>query len=116
MYLQSAFRMNPSEPIEPQTIVEIAGVVPENVIEKLFTAWVQKEYFAIQKAVAGVTREGYSGSQVISQLYDRVLADVELTSAQKAHLAERFGQADRGLIDGGDEQLQLLKLLAAPSA
>ncbi|KAI9330963.1 P-loop containing nucleoside triphosphate hydrolase protein [Obelidium mucronatum] len=111
MYLQSAYRLHQNDIIKADVIVEIAGIVPFNVIDNLFSCWVKKDFYAIQKAVQSVTREGYSGTQVVSQLHDRVLTDVELTCAQKARMSESFGLIDRALVDGSDEQLQLLKLL-----
>ncbi|KAI8615907.1 replication factor C subunit 2 [Chytriomyces sp. MP71] len=113
MYLQSAFRLHQYEPIPATSIVEIAGVVPLPVIEDLFTAWMRREVYAVQKAVQEVTRNGYSGSQLVSQLHDRVLGDVELSTMQKARMCESFGLVDRALVDGSDEQLQLLKLLVS---
>ncbi|KAJ3242151.1 replication factor C subunit 4 [Chytriomyces hyalinus] len=113
MYLQSAFRLYPTAEIPPQAIVEIAGVAPSSVIETLFTAWQKKEFYAVQNAVAQIVRSGYSGTQVVSQLHDRVLSDVQLTSIQKARMCETFGGVDRALVDGSDEELQLLKLLVS---
>ncbi|ORY45332.1 P-loop containing nucleoside triphosphate hydrolase protein [Rhizoclosmatium globosum] len=101
MYLQSAYRLHQDEVIQPDAIVEIAGVVPFRV----------KDFYVIQQAVQRVTREGYSGTQVVSQLHDRMLSDVELTCAQKARMSESFGAIDKALVDGSDEQMQLLKLL-----
>ncbi|KAJ3017600.1 UNVERIFIED_CONTAM: hypothetical protein HDU68_011571 [Siphonaria sp. JEL0065] len=111
MYLQSAYRLHQNDIIKPEVIVEIAGVVPFKVVDDLFSAWIKKDFYVIQKVVQSVAREGYSGTQVVSQLHDRVLTDVELTCAQKARMSESFGLIDRALVDGSDEQLQLLKLL-----
>ncbi|KAI8835354.1 P-loop containing nucleoside triphosphate hydrolase protein [Chytriomyces cf. hyalinus JEL632] len=113
MYLQSAFRLHPTAEIPPQAIVEIAGVAPSSVIETLFAAWQKKEFYSVQNAVAQIVRSGYSGTQVVSQLHDRVLSDVLLTSIQKARMCETFGGVDRALVDGSDEELQLLKLLVS---
>ncbi|KAJ3142058.1 hypothetical protein HK100_003253 [Physocladia obscura] len=112
MYLQSAYRLHQSEPIEARVIVEIAGVVPDAVIDGLFTAWVGRRFYEAQKCVKDVVRNGYSGGQIVLQLFDRVLGDVELTSTQKARMSESFGQIDKALIDGSDEEMQLLKLLS----
>ncbi|KAJ3060995.1 replication factor C subunit 4 [Rhizoclosmatium hyalinum] len=111
MYLQSAYRLHQDDVIQPDAIVEIAGVVPFRVVDDLFSAWVKKDFYVIQQAVQRVTREGYSGTQVVSQLHDRMLSDVELTCAQKARMSESFGAIDKALVDGSDEQMQLLKLL-----
>ncbi|KAJ3075968.1 replication factor C subunit 4 [Podochytrium sp. JEL0797] len=111
MYLQSAVRLCQGTPIPPNVIVEIAGVVPQAVIEDLWTAWVSKDFYRIQEVVGRVGREGYSGVQVVSQLHDRMIADVEVSGARKAVMAEAFGGVDRAMVEGSDEGLQVLKLL-----
>ena len=86
-YLQSASRLagstNPPTPITPSDIQEIAGVVPTPVIEDLATTLgvelvndgmevdgpTQKVAFeTIQKKVKQIVRDGYSGTQILTQV------------------------------------------------
>ncbi|KAI8816311.1 P-loop containing nucleoside triphosphate hydrolase protein [Fimicolochytrium jonesii] len=110
MLLQSAFRLYQKELITSAAICEIAGVVPESVIDGLVTAWQSRDIAQIETAVERVVRQGYSGAQLMDQLQERVLADNHLTSIEKSKISISIGQMDKALVDGADEQLQLLSL------
>ena len=45
-----------------------------------------------------------------TQLHDYIMEHESLSAAQKAKCAINFGQADKDLTDGADEELQLLNL------
>jgi len=86
-YLQSASRLasisNPPTPIFPSDIQEIAGVIPDKVINDFATVLgidvedgtmdvdrnVRKtDFSAIQKNVKTIVREGYAATQLLSQV------------------------------------------------
>ncbi|KAJ3144269.1 hypothetical protein HDU86_002079 [Geranomyces michiganensis] len=113
MLLQSAHRLHMGNEITVEHICEIAGVVPESVIESLLAAWTSGSVSKIEVAVASVVRQGYSATQILDQLQDRVLADAHLTSKQKAKIALSVASMDKALVDGADEQLQLLQLMVS---
>jgi len=80
--------------------------------------WQFKE---IQEAVDSIVRSGYSAGQILSQLHDLIVEDGALRTKQKASLTLQLSQTDKALVDGSDEQLQLMNLacrmgaiLAAP--
>ncbi len=54
--------------------------------------------------------EGYAAQQVLLQLQGTVLADASLPDLGKATALEVLALADKGLVDGGDEYLQLLNV------
>lgn len=88
----------------------------------------------VRKAVRNISMEGYSTAQLLIQvsatlcpmqlrlfaekyatpfalqLHDYIILHPTLTAAQKARCALDFGEADKALVDGGDEELQLLNL------
>lgn len=139
-YLQSASRLHSvgqtSTPVTPASIVEIAGVVPDRAVRGLARAIgvpprpteeddedmdsADKKAAARKGSVGGferlrdqvrhVTREGFSTSQLLIQLHDYIMDHEALTAARKAKCALEFGQADKDLTDGADEELQLLNL------
>ncbi|KAI9088338.1 P-loop containing nucleoside triphosphate hydrolase protein [Phlyctochytrium arcticum] len=111
MLLQSAYRFYQTEAISQEAICEIAGVVPETLIEKVMEAWQSKNSGTIEKTVEEVIRDGYSGYQILSQLHEMVMKDAHLTAVQKAKMAQTLGQVDKALVDGASEHLQLLRLL-----
>ncbi len=83
-YLQSASRLSsstsPPTPITPRDVQEIAGVVPDDIInnfatvlgidmDQAVTGTAPKPGFTgIRSAVKEIIREGYSASQVLSQV------------------------------------------------
>ncbi|KAI0736829.1 replication factor C [Fomitopsis betulina] len=130
-YLQSASRLsmstNPPTDIIPSDIEEIAGVVQTSVINDFAVtlgvdlisadamevdsnAVRAKNFDAIRKTVKGIIRQGYSASQVISQLHDLVIEHPTLSARQKSKCALAFAEADKALCDGADEELWILEV------
>ncbi|KAF5357941.1 hypothetical protein D9756_001887 [Leucocoprinus leucothites] len=128
-YLQSASRLSsasiPPTPILPRDIQEIAGVVPDNVVNDFARALgidVEDEamdvdnnnektnFTTIQKKVKAIVREGYSATQILSQIHDLVVLHPLLNSKQKSACALVFAEADKALCDGSDEELWILEI------
>ncbi|PWN40907.1 putative RFC2-DNA replication factor C, 41 kd subunit [Ceraceosorus guamensis] len=138
-YLQSASRLHgagtaSSTPITRQSIVEIAGVVPSlairalgksigvdpppdedgNVddgdVEMLAPGPATTPFEIVQKQVKSLAMEGFSTTQLLLQLHDYIMLHPLLTAKAKAKCAIDLGDADKALIDGGDEELQLFNL------
>lgn len=139
-YLQSAARLSastdPPSPILPRDIQEIAGVVPDAVIRKLAqTLGIDvtligggdgdvemddapsltvesnlRGFDLIRGTVRSLVREGFSASQVLSQLHDVIVAHPTLTGQQKSACALVMAEADKALCDGADEELWILEV------
>ncbi|GAA6020088.1 hypothetical protein JCM11491_006392 [Sporobolomyces phaffii] len=126
-YLQSASRLHSAtkEPITPYSIQEIGGVVPDKVMLELGLALgvkdrdgdvemddkkksVSSPFETVRRAVQKVVREGYSATQILSQLHDLIILDALVDPRSKACAAMELGLADKALTDGADEELQLL--------
>ncbi|KAL9714817.1 Subunit of heteropentameric Replication factor C (RF-C) [Leucoagaricus gongylophorus] len=126
-YLQSASRLAsasiPPTPILPYDIQEIAGVVPDKVIDDFATVLGidvedrtmdidsdnrKTDFTTIQKKVKAIIREGYSATQLLSQIHDLVILRSLLNSKQKSACALVFAEADKALCDGSDEELWIL--------
>ncbi|KAJ3562967.1 hypothetical protein NP233_g9246 [Leucocoprinus birnbaumii] len=129
-YLQSASRLSsasiPPTPILARDIQEIAGVVPDKVVNEFARALGidiedddmdvdgitngKTNFTAIQKKVKAIVREGYSATQILSQLHDLVVLHPLLNSKQKSACALVFAEADKALCDGSDEELWILEI------
>ncbi|GAA99693.1 uncharacterized protein L969DRAFT_89546 [Mixia osmundae IAM 14324] len=136
-YLQSASRLyGKDKPVDPVSIQEIAGVVPDPVINSLArdlgvdvpeSAAEAKAgedndlmqvdpkkpnktggFDAVNAAVTRVVRQGYSATQLLSQLHDVCIFNVLLSKRAKSAIAMALGEADKCLTDGADEHLQIL--------
>lgn len=106
-YLQSAARLYGAS-ITSERIVAVSGVVPDDVVEGLLKVCRTAAFDRAQAAVTDIAAEGYPVSQVLSQLHDLIVAADDVTDEQKARICERLAEADKCLIDGADEFLQLL--------
>lgn len=95
--------------IDKQVIAEIAGLPPSSVIDKLWTALSSNSDFnKMQDSVEEVCASGYSAQFLLSALLPKVMADETLTELGKAQLAIRMAEAEKNMIEGADELLQLL--------
>ncbi|CAA7265401.1 unnamed protein product [Cyclocybe aegerita] len=129
-YLQSASRLssssNPPTPILPADIQEIAGVVPNDVINDFAIVLGieanagmdvdevpnqrRSGFEPMRKKVKFLMREGYSAAQIISQLHDFVVFHPTLNGRKKSVCALVFAEADKALCDGADEELWVLEV------
>ncbi|KAI0063407.1 P-loop containing nucleoside triphosphate hydrolase protein [Artomyces pyxidatus] len=138
-YLQSAARLsaasNPVAPITSRDIQEIAGVVPDSIVNKFAKTLgidipdavdeygdvemadvgktsnnTLRGFDLIREEVRGLMREGYSASQILTQLHDLVILHQTLTARQKSSCALVMAEADKALCDGADEELWILEV------
>ena len=65
---------------------------------------------AIHRTVKKIAQEGYSASQLLIQLHDYLIEHPTLEAKKKATCALALGETDKALVDGADEELQLLNL------
>ncbi|KAJ6157713.1 Replication factor C subunit 2 [Penicillium chermesinum] len=100
--------------ITVRTIEEIAGVVPESILDDLMQAMQPKSsgssYGAVSKVVTDLVADGWSATQLISQLYRRVVFNEAIPDIQKNKIVMAFSEMDKRLVDGSDEHLSVLDL------
>lgn len=118
--LQSAHRMVKSgSPLRMDDIAAAACLVPDSVVTEFETVTCNKGVTnsTVRKFVdENILNEGYSAQQLISQYSDRLFKQgsedgvARLNDIQRAAIAIAVAQADKALIDGCDEQLQLYNL------
>ncbi|EMC95158.1 hypothetical protein BAUCODRAFT_35150 [Baudoinia panamericana UAMH 10762] len=104
-----------SPAVTVRSIEDIAGVIPDGTIDSLFTAMQPSSkgtiYGRVAKVVEDLIAEGWSASQIVNQLYDRVVVHDEATGdRQKARIVCIFSAVDKRLVDGSDEHLTILDL------
>ncbi|KAK4290655.1 hypothetical protein Pmani_036454 [Petrolisthes manimaculis] len=108
--LQSAARLRSGEDIRQRDVYEISGVVEDTWIEKLMETCTTDSYEKLSDFITSMMTEGYSATQVLNQLQDKIVGLGSLTDLQKATICERIAVCDHRLIEGGDEYLQVLDL------
>ncbi|KAF8469639.1 P-loop containing nucleoside triphosphate hydrolase protein [Kalaharituber pfeilii] len=104
-----------SKSISVRSIEEIAGVIPDDTINTLLVACEPRlghasNYPEISKIVTDIVADGWSASQVVLQLYNRLIFDDLIPAHQKNEIVLIFSEVDKRLADGSDEQLQILDL------
>ncbi|XP_072180352.1 replication factor C subunit 4-like [Diadema setosum] len=109
-FLQSLHRLQREDGILIQDIYEIAGVVPDDTIKNLIETCYKGSYEKLDETVQDLLQNGYSASQVVSQVFDVIVERGELTDKQKSAIAERLAIIDKRLCDGADEGLQTMDL------
>lgn len=90
-------------------IAEIAGLPPPSVVDDLWTVLGSaKSFDGMQKAVEDVTAGGYSAQVLLSGMLPKIIKDDVLNEKSKALIAIRLAEAEKNMIDGADEYLQLM--------
>ncbi|KAL2051296.1 hypothetical protein ABVK25_008348 [Lepraria finkii] len=97
-----------------RSIEEIAGVIPNDVVDGLLKAMQPSSrgavYEAVAKQVTDLVADGWSATQVVTQLYQKIVYDDTLSNKQKTKIVMAFSDVDKRLVDGSDEHLTILDL------
>lgn len=116
-YLQSASRLHGENEVTARSIQEIAGVVPDAELAILVSAVgvgdgapAKTTFEGVRTAVEKLVRDGYSAYQILSQLHDLLILDPLVSTRSKCAVGLAMGECDKNLVDGADEELQLLNL------
>ncbi|KAG6394691.1 hypothetical protein SASPL_145281 [Salvia splendens] len=107
LVLRGAARLFGSS-ISSKDLISVSGVIPDGIMQALFTACKSGDFDIADKEVKNVIAEGYPASQMLNHLFDVVVESDDIPDDQKARMCKKFGEADKCLVDGADEYLQLL--------
>lgn len=111
-FLQSGYNLQGSEAITPRMICEMAGIIPQDMMQELIDVWSSNDTKAIERKVQDMMNEGYSGENIVSQIHDAIIKDESLNTIQKAKISQVVSVVDIDLVQGADEHLQVLNLMA----
>jgi replication factor C subunit 2/4 len=107
-YLQSSYRLYGTS-LKPSHIDDMSGNVPADRMNKfLMRCRLSKSYKEIQDLTQDLINDGYPANQVLSQLHDLIVPLQDMTEVHKATVLTCLAEADKALIDGAGEFLQLL--------
>lgn len=106
-YLQGAARLFGSS-ISSKDLIGVSGVIPQEIVQTLFAACKSGDFDLANKEVNNIIADGYPVSQMLAQLLEVVIVAEDISDEQKARICKRLAEADKCLIDGADEYLQLL--------
>ena len=108
-----------SKQVTVRIVEDIAGVIPTPVVERLVAAMQPgaggkrqpgATYTAVAACVTELVADGWSATQLVSQLFARVVYDETVADAAKGRIMCVFSEVDKRLVDGADEHLVVLDL------
>jgi replication factor C subunit 2/4 len=103
-----------SKIVTVKVIEGIAGVIPDETIQNLVKAMQPRSaglvYEAVAKVVEDMVADGWSATQVVTQLYQSIIYNEAIPDKQKNKIVMVFSEADKRLVDGADEHLSILDL------
>ncbi|PSR82180.1 P-loop containing nucleoside triphosphate hydrolase protein [Coniella lustricola] len=103
-----------STPVTIKIIEDIAGVIPNETIDRLVSALkpisTREPYSSVSKTVEDMVADGWSAGQVVAQLYQAVVYDETIADVKKNQIVMVFSEIDKRLVDGADEHLAILDL------
>lgn len=79
-----------------------------DIMEKL----IRSDIETIIREIEKVLNDGYSGMQVLNTYFKAVLENKQLNRVAKSQLLEKIADVERGLMEGGRDDLQLFDLFA----
>jgi replication factor C subunit 2/4 len=94
--------------VDDAAICEIVGMPPVAVVDRLYGALSAKNFESMQSIVEDVCLSGYSSQSLLAKLLPRFTESNDLTELGRARLAIRIAEAEKNMIDGADEFLQLM--------
>ena len=98
-----------SRGLRVQLMDRISGWVPDNELDRLLKACsATGSYTSVRTAVQSMLASGYSVNVTLERICEAVVSDKVLDNTQKAIICERLAGAEKRLIDGADDELQLL--------
>ena len=102
------------KPVTVKVVEDIAGVIPDDTIQRLVKAMrpraVGETYQAIAKVVEDMVADGWSAGQTMTQLHQAIVYDETIPDVQKNKIVMVFSEIDKRLVDGADEHLSVLDL------
>ncbi|QPH00239.1 Subunit of heteropentameric Replication factor C (RF-C) [Epichloe festucae Fl1] len=109
-----------NKPVTVKIVEDIAGVIPDQTVSELVDAMrprgAGQTYRSVSKIVEDMVADGWSATQVVSQLYQYLTTDETISDVHKNRIVLVFSEIDKRLVDGADEHLSILDLAMRISA
>ena len=110
--LQSAARLFGTEEITGKEITAVAGAVEAKDVATLVELCRKNQHDKAATAADALLKDGFPALQILTQLAEAVVADADNSDAMKARVCLRIAEADKALVDGADESLQLATVVS----
>jgi replication factor C subunit 2/4 len=94
--------------VDKDALAEMVGLPPFKVVDTLWSELEKNSFTTTQVAVEDVRAGGYSALVILVALSKRVVTCTDLSELSKANISIRIAEAEKNLVDGADEYLQLM--------
>jgi replication factor C subunit 2/4 len=112
--MQSLHRLAGDGTISDQAVLDISGAVPVETVRALLAVCYEPNAFKkVQAEVDALLLQGYPAGQLLAQLSDEVVVSPKLTDLAKCRVSLAIAEADKHLVDGANEFLQLLNVVGS---
>lgn len=95
-----------------ELVNDIAGVVPKRTVTSIMSKVMTSDIDNVIKDIEAVINEGYSGAQVLNTYFKEILENEKISRIAKSQILEKIADVERGLLEGGRDDLQLFDLFA----
>lgn len=108
-FMQSASQLYAGV-LTPENIIEISGVLPEKALDSLLKNLFEPSttFTTMRGSVQSLLSQGYAMSGILDRLMEAITGEGRLTGGQKGKIVEKLAAVEKRLIDGADEELQML--------
>lgn len=109
--LQSAFRLKGS-PVASATLLDVAGTVPLCVAKSILDTSRSASFHMIERVIEDIIADGFPAQEILLKLQEIILENDSISEKTRGNMLIRLAEADKTLVDGSDEYLQLLAVAA----
>ena len=110
--LQSAARLFGTATITGKEITAVAGSVDEDQVAQVVALCKTNQVDGANRIIESILKDGFPGLQIITQFAERVVDDEGVSDTVKGKICARIAEADKALVDGADESLQLMAIVS----
>jgi replication factor C subunit 2/4 len=96
--------------VNKETIYEMAGLCTPSVLDALWEDIASGDFNKVQTMVENVCADGFSAQFLLTGLVDKAIACPNLSEVAKSTICIKIAEAEKMMIDGGDEYLQLMNV------
>ena len=88
-------------------------MVPESKVDSLISIMFQGDLDNLLKGAEDLLLEGFSPDQIMEQYFKLMIEKKNISEIKKARILEKIALCDKGLNEGGKEDLQIYELFSS---
>ena len=81
-------------------------------MDRLWQSMRANQFDVLKNTVTDIVFEGYPMNSILAQMHDDLIGKSDIPDVDKALICTKIAESEQGLIDGANEELQLLDVAA----